>query len=339
MNELTTTRTPEIIGAEIRFYTNQARATALNCAVEIGRRLVEAKEMLPHGEWTAFLENQTEFNGRKAERLIQIFNGYADPQGSLFGASVKSTTLSNLSISNALSLLALPEEERESFAEEVDAEHISNRELEKLIKEKKELEERLTKSESEREKTAEDLLKEQAARKAEVEKLTDELIQDSFDKQEQLRASLEQEINNAKAEAELAKKVAADAKTSAEDKFKNKEAKLKAEIGEAEAKAKAAEAKAAEAEKKISTIRSETEAQIAEVKRGAEEAAKKLKAAQAAANPDITIFKVHFQTVQQAYGNLLKVLAQIKQNDAESGAKLEAALITQLNNYIKAFND
>lgn len=43
-----------------------------------------------------------------------------------------------ISVSNALRLLAVPEEEREDFAREVDAEHISARDLEKAIRERDE---------------------------------------------------------------------------------------------------------------------------------------------------------------------------------------------------------
>ena len=46
MNELTEKRTPEKIGAEIRMYVETGRRLALSCGIEIGRRLVEAKEML-----------------------------------------------------------------------------------------------------------------------------------------------------------------------------------------------------------------------------------------------------------------------------------------------------
>ena len=44
-------RTPEMIGAEIRMYVDAGRRITLLCGIEIGRRLVEAKEMLNHGEW------------------------------------------------------------------------------------------------------------------------------------------------------------------------------------------------------------------------------------------------------------------------------------------------
>lgn len=67
---------------------------------------------------------------------MRVFNEYGAAQIGIFGAVPESSTLQNLSISNALRLLAVPEDEREEFAEAVDAENLSARELEKAIKER-----------------------------------------------------------------------------------------------------------------------------------------------------------------------------------------------------------
>ena len=131
-------RTPEMIGAEIRMYVDAGRRITLLCAIEVGRRLVEAKEMLNHGEWLPWLERETDFNERKAQRYMKIFNEYGAAQLGLFGPETNATTLSDLPISKALALLSLPESERESFAEEVDAEALSVRDLEALVKERTE---------------------------------------------------------------------------------------------------------------------------------------------------------------------------------------------------------
>lgn len=137
MNEISVKElTPEQLGAEVRLLTRQARTMVLGYGVEIGRRLAAAKEKCGHGEWGRWLERETELSQSSANRFMRLFEEYGAAQGSLFGAEVNSSTLTNLSISNALRLLAVPEEERESFAAEVDAEHLSARELEEAIRER-----------------------------------------------------------------------------------------------------------------------------------------------------------------------------------------------------------
>lgn len=118
-------RTPQRIGEEIRSLTYQAKCMTVYFGVEIGRRLVEAKELVGHGGWGNFVQNETEFSQATASRFMKVFEAYGADQIGIFGAEAKSSTLQNLSISNALRLLAVPEEERENFALAVDAEHIS----------------------------------------------------------------------------------------------------------------------------------------------------------------------------------------------------------------------
>ena len=138
MNELT--RTPETVGAEIRGLTAQAKRMTLWFGIEIGRRLCEVKEMIGHGEWLPYLKAQTEFSQSTASRFMTLYREYGAQQQTLFGAESNYPTLNNLSISNALRLLALPESERESFAEEHDVEHMSARELDELIQARKDAE-------------------------------------------------------------------------------------------------------------------------------------------------------------------------------------------------------
>ena len=112
MSDMIEKRTPEQIGAEIRTYVNAARQILTKCAVEIGRRLVEAKELLPHGEWLPWLQQETDFSERTAQTYMKIFREYGAAQESLFGAEVNTQTFADLPISKALALLSVPESER-----------------------------------------------------------------------------------------------------------------------------------------------------------------------------------------------------------------------------------
>ncbi len=147
MNELTEKRTPELIGAEIRMYYEAGRRVTMLCGIEIGRRLVEAKDLLKHGEWLPWLERETDFTDRHAQNYMRIFREYGAVQQGLFGPESNAKYISDLPISKALALLSVPESDRESFAEEVDAEHISVRELQQAIKEKEEAEARAKQAE------------------------------------------------------------------------------------------------------------------------------------------------------------------------------------------------
>ena len=130
--------TPEQLGGEIRLLTSQARRMVLSYAIEIGHRLAVAKEKVAHGEWIDWVARETDFSQSGANRMMRLYEEYGSRQESLFGAEANSSTLKNLSISNALRLLAVPEEEREMVAVELDAEHLSTRELAKALAERDE---------------------------------------------------------------------------------------------------------------------------------------------------------------------------------------------------------
>jgi len=141
MSELTT-RTPQVIAAEIRSIDTQTREIVLRSAIEIGKRLNEVKALVPHGEWGAWLEANVHYSQSTANNFMRI----ADEYGSNFQA------IENLSYTKALALLGVPAEEREQFVQEHDVENMSARELQQTIKEKKRLEKELKKSQEAAEK-------------------------------------------------------------------------------------------------------------------------------------------------------------------------------------------
>lgn len=120
------------ITEEIQFY----KAQAGQCIVEIGKRLLEAKEQLPHGQWEAWLEKSVEFTPRTAQNFMKI--------ASEFDSKTKS--ISFLPYTKLLALLQLPPEEREEFAsaahtvngENKTVQDMTTRELQAAIREKNE---------------------------------------------------------------------------------------------------------------------------------------------------------------------------------------------------------
>lgn len=113
----------EVITGEIL----DAKRAGGEAILTIGRCLIEAKDMLSHGEWRSWLEEQVEFSERSAQRFMRLAREWSNP-----------TTLSDLGASKALALLALPPEEREQFMEDHKVVDMSARQLEQAIKERDE---------------------------------------------------------------------------------------------------------------------------------------------------------------------------------------------------------
>lgn len=142
MNELMT-RTPEIIAAEINGIKDQQRKMMIVAAIEIGRRLTEVKGMLEHGQWGDWLEKSVDYSQRTANDLMRIFEEYGENQLLIFDNSPNSQALANLSYTQAVLMLRVAAEERETFIEENDVPNMSTRDLEQAIKGKQEAEKKL----------------------------------------------------------------------------------------------------------------------------------------------------------------------------------------------------
>lgn len=105
----------------------EAKRRGGEAILTIGRCLIEAKEMLSHGEWRSWLEERVEFSERSAQRFMRLAREWSNP-----------TTLSDLGASKALMLLALPEGEREQFVEDHNVIDMSARQLEQAIRDRDE---------------------------------------------------------------------------------------------------------------------------------------------------------------------------------------------------------
>jgi hypothetical protein len=93
--------------------------------IQIGYKLIEAKERLPHGEWGAWLEDKVEFSQRTANQFMRIAKE--------FGSN--SQAISNLEITKVGLLLDIPSEKREEFIDNHDLKSMSTREVKKAVKE------------------------------------------------------------------------------------------------------------------------------------------------------------------------------------------------------------
>ena len=136
-------------GRDIEVITQEildAKRRGGEAILTIGRCLTEAKQALPHGEWLPWLNERVEFSERTARNFMRLSREWSNRQA-----------LADLGAAKALTLLALPAEERESFiaenhvvgGEEKTVIDMTSRELEKAIRERKEAQEAAAKAQAE----------------------------------------------------------------------------------------------------------------------------------------------------------------------------------------------
>lgn len=155
MNELA--RTPAMIATEINVIKQQVQTTMAYAAIEIGKRLTEAKGLVAHGEWRSWLEKNVEYSERSAQTFMQLAHEYGSGHA-----------VANLSYSKAVALLPLSAEDRTGLMESHDVEGMSSRELQALVK-------KLQQEKAEMQRTMDDMLSvegpEREKEKAEMDKL------------------------------------------------------------------------------------------------------------------------------------------------------------------------
>lgn len=130
-------RSIEIVTAEIHTIRDNVARVFMDGVVQIGRRLEEAKQLVPQGEWLAYLDKELGYKPSTAQNYMRIAREFGDGQVGLSGKTA-SDFFGNLGYSQLLPLLGLPEEEREQLAEEHDLAGMSSREIQALVKERDE---------------------------------------------------------------------------------------------------------------------------------------------------------------------------------------------------------
>lgn len=324
-NQNLTTAQPErdieVVTTEIKTLRKQAQQMALMYAIEIGARLKEAKGILAHGEWGDWLKDRAEFSQSTAQNFIRIYEEYGSEQLQLFGKTSNSQTLGNLPYTKALKLLAIPADEREEFVQEHRVEDMSTRDLDALIKER---DEAMRAAEDARMRTdiAEEAAADAAKKLEELEHIAQEKeeFMKTFEKLKEAVASAKEQEKRAKAKLDELKQNP-QVPESAIKKIK------------AEAAAKAAEDAQAEINKQLEDMQKRLQ-EITAQKEKAERDAEALKVRAALANPEVVQFKAIFEQLQEALRKLGTLINSIKQQDADTAGKLQAALRQVVQQYI-----
>lgn len=115
----------EALAAEINAIKQQTRGVVISAALAIGARLIEAKALMPYGQWGAWLEAHVDYSERKAQDLMRLYEEY--------GKKTIPQAIAELDYTKAVALLSLPEGQREALAERAAAEDMSARQLQAEI--------------------------------------------------------------------------------------------------------------------------------------------------------------------------------------------------------------
>lgn len=322
MNNLTASAIPaayrdiNVVTTEIRTLQRQAQRMAVEYAIEVGERLNEAKGMLAHGDWADWLKDEVNYSQDTAERLMKIA---AEKE-----TISNSATLRNLSVTNALKLLALSPDDRKEVIENNDVESLSARELSKVIAERDSLKKKQEDTDAENEKLRTDLIQAQTALKnAERDNSAADAAKT---KAEELKTQLDLVVKERDKLKEKAQAAEDKAKKAAKD---IEELKAKpAEVSKEELAQISAEAKAA-AEKALTDKLAAMEAE----KTRAEAEADKLRRQLAQADTETTVFKTYFTQVQENFVKLEGSLSKIREASPETGEKLTKALKAMLDSF------
>lgn len=302
-------RTIEAITGEIL----DAKRAGGEAILTIGRCLIEAKDMLSHGEWLPWLTEQVEFSPRTAQNFMRLAREWSNTQ-----------TLADLGASKALALLALPPEEREQFMADHKVIDMSARQLEQAIKERDEARAAAEQAaadqrtaEQARDKMAEDM-KFLNVRLAGAKEDREQAMQDV--------ARLEKELAELKARpVEVAVETVVD--QAAIDKAR---ADAIAEMQEKLDKARAAADKARDKQK-------QAEASVEILKRSLEERDKAEKKAAIAGDTELAQFEVLFvrgqELANKLHGLLLKARGREDQTAAQGMEKAMKSLADTIGRY------
>ena len=320
--ELSTERPIEVITEEINFY----KATAGTAILEIGKRLIEAKALLNHGEWGEWLEQKVDFSEVTAQRFMRLAKEYSNP-----------SPVTVLGASKALILLALPGSERDEFMSEKhtvngvekSVDEMSKRELEKAVKERNEA----LKREADITKRLEEL-NDELERVKESEAEGDALLEKAQAEIEELKKAKEPlpaEVSDEQM-AEIRSKIEAETKEQA-DRLRDKIEKLKKKNEQA-----------AEEKKKITEQMEAIKAECERIsKNGLEERQnfeKEIDALKAkitvAGSASITEFKVYFNDLQNLGNKILECISKTQAQNAEEADKLKGVSSALLEKLLEA---
>lgn len=330
MNEVT--RPLEVIETEINFYKQQTASGI----IEIGKRLIEAKKQLSHGEWGKWLEDKVDFTQRTASRFMKCAEEY----------SSNWTALSNLGQSKLFVLLSVPYEEREEFinsthevnGEQKTLDEMTTRELQKVINERDQYKKEIDKISSQKDKVSKEKNKlakenEKLQGLAQAEKIKAVNEKERAEKLEEELGLLQERFNVQEAD-----------KASELEALRSELAEKQIEIEEL--KNKPIEVTYAEPNPEDIAEKEELKEKIKKLEEGREESLAKLESEKVALENQVKIltekvnqpqndekikFEFYFNSIVADFKNILHILNSMNEKDKEKYKNAVSGIIGKIN--------
>ncbi|MBQ7315694.1 MAG: DUF3102 domain-containing protein [Clostridia bacterium] len=337
------TRTAAQVAADINAVKSHASAiyrAALDVGkrscIEIGRLLLEAKGLVPHGEWGKWLAENVDYSESTANNLMRCFKEFGDEQIDIFTGVSDADFFSVLNQSQMLEVIALPKEQRRDFVEahreEIESGEMSVRDMKAEIARLKKENEEQAEDIRFNDETYNKLLEEHKAQSLELEALKnaqppEHVVQEvivhspSDEDIEKIRAAEEERLR-AEFEAERAKtlkecreEVAAAEK--AKDKAVEKAEKEANDAGELAAKLEKIKAdhKAA-----MDKLKADHEKKIAELEASYK---KQAKASAVGADPNVVRIQLALENFKRDVLAVAGILGKMKAEGGEAAQKAD----------------
>ena len=321
-------KSTEQLTAEVNVRYRQAEQLAGMSAMmlaDAGRRLIEIKARIPHGQFETWCADNLEFSKSKAEKMMKLAERVAD-ENSLFS---KTETFTDIGISRVWALLAAPEEVAAEVIETNDVESMTVRELKAELARVKEEKEAAERKAEIIDHNNDDIRKELASMQR---KLSETVSEKEFAEMQAAaqaqKEDLTKELSEAKAEAA---DIQAKLDKAKEDLKKQKAKQKDLEAARDEEVKKAIEGKTAEIEEQAAARAREssqelldrTQRQVGDL----QEYIEKLEAEKAKlSNTSLMEFKVYVDQLQDIYFKICDIITEENQRDEATGAKMQTAL-------------
>lgn len=112
--------TLEAVTMDIQYHIKAAGSSMLR----IGEGLIEAKKLVPHGQWLSYLRDNFGWEERNAQYFMQMYTRFGEMEG-----------IEGIGKSKLMKMLSLPEGTEQAFIEKHDVEHMTVKEVGEAVKE------------------------------------------------------------------------------------------------------------------------------------------------------------------------------------------------------------